>query len=69
MTTAPTIARPVQQSTNVADFLRLLHPPGTVFEIRAPHTSDRPHGRDTTPYRGYFNAPTGPSVPIQQDLP
>lgn len=69
MTAAPSIARPVQQSTIVADFLRLLHPPGTVFEIRAPQTSERSDGKWATTFSGYFTDLKLAAEGIANDIP
>lgn len=46
-----------KQSTDVASFLRILHPAGTVFEIRSPKCPDRKGGSYTSTVVGYFTDP------------
>jgi hypothetical protein len=43
------------QCTNVAEFLRLLHPPGSVFEIRAIKCPKKPGSDYKGTARGYFS--------------
>lgn len=59
----------IAQCTDVAEFLRILHPPGTVFEIRAPNTSNRPDGAYASTYSGYFNDPELAAERIANDVP
>lgn len=50
------IAKPENRSTDFTAFLRLLHPPGSIFEIRAPQCPVDP-GRDfKRTASGYFSA-------------
>ncbi|MCO8124498.1 DnaB helicase C-terminal domain-containing protein [Stieleria sp. TO1_6] len=54
-----------QQSTDVAEFLRALHPDG-VFEIRAPQCPDRPDGTYKRTVAGYFDDHDAAAKCVQQ---
>lgn len=54
-----------KQSTDVASFLRILHTPGSVFEIRSPKCPDRKGGSYTSTALGYFIEPNAAAKAIE----
>ena len=53
--------------SRIAEYLRLLYPPGAVFEIRVPACPHRPGGEFTSTWSGYFDDPVTTAEALSAD--